>query len=79
MTIQNATCAQTGKALFVRNDGTHPFINLEGHGGIYFFNEAAKQAWCRDNVAWNEVRQRYEPQRDTVTINGTDVSIAAAN
>ena len=79
MITPNATCAQTGQELFIRNYGAHPFINLEGLGGIYFVNEAAKQAWCRDNVVWNQAKQRYEPRCSTVTINGTTVPIAATN
>jgi hypothetical protein len=77
--IPNATCAYTGQALTIRNDGTHPFINLDGHGGIYFVDEAAKHAWCQENVRWNPQTQCYEPKGGTVTINGTDVPIAATN
>lgn len=79
MTTPNATCAYTGRELCIRGDSTYPYINLEGHGGIYFADEAAKQAWCEQNVQWNPDRNRYEPRSNTITINGSAIPVTSAS
>lgn len=75
MTNPNATCAYTGRELCIRGDSTYPYINLEGHGGIYFADHAAKQRWCQANV--REENGRFVPKTPgQVTINGQIVPVA---
>jgi hypothetical protein len=74
MTMPTEHCAETGVPITIRGDGTYPFINLDGLGGVYFASAEAKERWCAKNV--HQIDGRWVPQKaGQVTINGQVVAV----
>ena len=51
--VIHVNCAQTGQTLKFcpsHEPGKYPHINVEGHGGLYFTDQAAKEVWMRHNL-----------------------------
>lgn len=72
--MTTASCAETGTELEIKGDGTTPYINLDGLGGVYFVSEDAKQRWCARNVELADGRW-IPKQAGRVVINGTPIDV----